>query len=124
MMPNKKHDVGNGLIDDNSVSRSYGRPCTRIAQRMPYIRSDDECSEDYRGRSLWNLFARVKYWARDNHGPRDSGTRREDLQKAAIILRDALEMTWRAGFRGDDLADAMLTSLKAPVVETVQEFFM
>lgn len=55
------------------------------------------------GNGLWGIFARVKYWAAKK-GPREPGERPDDLRRAAELFRDSLEMCWRAGYKGEDLA--------------------
>ncbi len=57
--------------------------------------------------AIWGAFSRVKYWSSKTNGPREDGQRSDDLRRAAILLRDALEATWRAGFRGEDLMDEL-----------------
>jgi hypothetical protein len=66
----------------------------------------DKMSYDGVGNGLWGLFARVKYWAAKK-SPRAEGQRPKDLQRAAEMLRDALEMCWRAGYKGEQLVEEM-----------------
>ena len=66
-------------------------------------RKVDYDEEDANTLAFWGLFARVKYWAAKK-SPRAEGKRPDDLQRAAELLRDSLEMCWRAGYKGEQLA--------------------
>ncbi len=68
-------------------------------------------SGDHPGKALWSLFARTKYTAAKK-SPREPGQRPADLRVAAELLREALEATWRAGFKSEDLAAELLRLLK------------
>lgn len=55
---------------------------------------------------IWALFARVKYWTAKHRGPRTKPDVPDEAQLRAIAerLRDVLDDTWRAGFKGEDLS--------------------
>jgi hypothetical protein len=57
--------------------------------------------------SIVMAFAKVKYWARKAHGPRAEGQRPDQLEQAAQQMVDALEATWRAGYKPQDVVAAI-----------------
>lgn len=76
------------------------------AKHKPSKEVRDQGIVSAENRAIWAVFARVKYWAA-RKGPREPGQRPADLTRAAETLRDALEMAWRAGFKGEELADEL-----------------
>ena len=106
--------------DKSPLARKRLRPWPdrRIDQRdrEPPISdsSRDITGEHFQQRALYSLFAQVKYWS-SARGPRVDGQRLDDLQRAAVLMREAFAATWRAGYKGEDLADALLRLLRVPV---------
>lgn len=84
---------------------------------MPRYPKNEDPAKDFvfegacQHRSLWNLYARVKYRAAAK-APREPGKRPADLEKAAGILSEALETCWRAGYRSEDLAEELLRTMR------------
>ena len=59
------------------------------------------------GNGMWGLFARVKYLSAKQNGSREPGQRPDDLKRAAEMLRESLELCWRAGYKSERLVEEM-----------------
>ncbi len=104
------HPIDQGIIDTIGPVRNITQYDARLDLRLPEQLAEEKNPIDYGGRGLWNLFSRCKYWSA-THGPRKPGKRPEELTRAAELLRDALTLTWRAGYKGEDVADLLLNLL-------------
>lgn len=49
-------------------------------------------------RALWQIYAAIKYWSRERHGPRErTGT--IQVRELAVAMCNILEVAWREGYR-------------------------
>lgn len=62
-------------------------------------------------KAFWELYAAVKYWSREVHGPREK-TGTITLEELAVGVCNILEVTWREGHREEHLTRAVRAEIR------------